>query len=268
MPAGARASADTNGARQGAVGLYARVSGPESVVAALPYCASVVDVEPPPAGKPYMGTTIKSLGETYPLPYVPGGDATASYGCPCYSSVRFDAIGQARPAPARPRPAQSASRPRQPAAAHGRAGPRPAPAPPSAVAPLSMGAGCVGGAACGRRSGCRRLRAVDMRHGPACGDGGRRAGQVLDAGLSHCSVAIDSGGVPLGYVPVVGNRFIAIEGRLPDIIAALSNVTYVPDPYFNTGLPGNEEWIEVSINDQVRHTRCSRQVWSRLRPAP
>ena len=130
MPAGARASADTNGARQGAVGLYARVSGPESVVAALPYCASVVDVEPPPAGKPYMGTTIKSLGETYPLPYVPGGDATASYGCPCYSSVRFDAIGQARPAPARPRPAQSASRPRQPAAAHGRAGPRPAPAPP------------------------------------------------------------------------------------------------------------------------------------------
>jgi hypothetical protein len=91
-----------------------------------------------------------------------------------------------------------------------------------------------------------------------------RAGavQALDPEMSHCSVPMDSGGVSLGSVPITGNRFIAIEGRLKDIIAALSNVTYVPDPYFNTDLPGNEEFIHVSIDDQVANhaTSCPNQA--------
>ena len=69
--------------------------------------------------------------------------------------------------------------------------------------------------------------------------------------MGHCSVPIDSGGAPLGSVPIIGNRFIAIEGRLRDVIAALSNVTYVPDPNFNTDLPFNEDFIHVSIDDQA-----------------
>jgi len=46
-----------------------------------------------------------------------------------------------------------------------------------------------------------------------------------------------------------GNRFISIEGVFDDINEALSFVTYLPDPHFNTRPVGREEFILFSVND-------------------
>lgn len=46
-----------------------------------------------------------------------------------------------------------------------------------------------------------------------------------------------------------GNKFISIEGTFNDINQALSFVTYLPDPNFNTRAFGNTEEIRFSVND-------------------
>ena len=46
-----------------------------------------------------------------------------------------------------------------------------------------------------------------------------------------------------------GNRFISIEGVFQDINEALSFVTYLPDPHFNTRSGGKREEIYFSVND-------------------
>jgi hypothetical protein len=46
-----------------------------------------------------------------------------------------------------------------------------------------------------------------------------------------------------------GSRFISIEDVFDDINEALSFVTYVPDPHFNTRSGANEEFIYFSVND-------------------
>jgi hypothetical protein len=77
---------------QGKVGLYARISGLTGIIAVAPYCGAVVDIEPPPLA--YQPPIITPLGITYPLPYVQESLYTSSYGCPCYSSLNFDPVGQ------------------------------------------------------------------------------------------------------------------------------------------------------------------------------
>ena len=50
-------------------------------------------------------------------------------------------------------------------------------------------------------------------------------------------------------VPLVGNREIVLEGSLRDIQQAISNVTYLPDPQFNTRVPGAADEIFMQVND-------------------
>ena len=69
----------------------------------------------------------------------------------------------------------------------------------------------------------------------------------------HCSEALFfNNEMPLASgesVPLVGNRFIALEGSLSDISEVLSNITYLPDPYFNTRIPGQSDEIIIEIDD-------------------
>ena len=71
---------------------------------------------------------------------------------------------------------------------------------------------------------------------------------------THCSEALFfNNEMPLSSgenVPLVGNRFIALEGSLRDITQVLSNITYLPDPYFNTRIPGNHDEIMIEVDDQ------------------
>ena len=46
-----------------------------------------------------------------------------------------------------------------------------------------------------------------------------------------------------------GNKFLSIEGVYDDINQALSEVTYLPDPHFNTRVAGRKEMITFQVND-------------------
>ena len=71
----------------------------------------------------------------------------------------------------------------------------------------------------------------------------------------HCSQAVyfnnkmplEAGGGE--SVPKIGNRFIALEGSLRDISQVLANITYLPDPHFNTRVPGNSDEIIIEVDD-------------------
>ena len=60
--------------------------------------------------------------------------------------------------------------------------------------------------------------------------------------FKHCSKSLlFNNRMPLERgqnVPLVGNRFIAFQGSLRDISQVLANITYLPDPQFNTRIPG------------------------------
>ena len=103
------------------MGLYARISGLSSTVAAAPFCAAIVDIAPPHLA--YDPPDITSLGITYPLPYVQEGLSTSSYGCPCYSSLRFNPVGEVPPPPPLPLCAAGPRIPRPAAEAAGPHGP-------------------------------------------------------------------------------------------------------------------------------------------------
>ncbi|EKX42955.1 hypothetical protein GUITHDRAFT_140819 [Guillardia theta CCMP2712] len=76
-------------------------------------------------------------------------------------------------------------------------------------------------------------------------------GASSSSSFSHCSSPITINGQSTQEsIPLIGNRFIAIKGRLRDVAYALSNLTYLPDPHFNTDVPGNSETITISVNDE------------------
>ena len=60
--------------------------------------------------------------------------------------------------------------------------------------------------------------------------------------FKHCSKSLlFNNRMPLERgqnVPLVGNRFIAFQGSLRDISQVLANITYLPDPQFDTRIPG------------------------------
>ena len=69
----------------------------------------------------------------------------------------------------------------------------------------------------------------------------------------HCSQALFfNNRMPLNSgesVPLVGNRIIVLEGSLRDMQQALGNITYLPDPHFNTRVPGNSDEIHILVDD-------------------
>ena len=71
--------------------------------------------------------------------------------------------------------------------------------------------------------------------------------------VSHCTNPIFfNNKMPLASgesVPLVGNRFIALEGTLADISQVIANITYLPDPYFNTRIPGVSDEIVIEVDD-------------------
>mmetsp|Transcript_8391 Transcript_8391/g.20427 ORF Transcript_8391/g.20427 Transcript_8391/m.20427 type:complete len:1605 (+) Transcript_8391:4337-9151(+) len=68
---------------------------------------------------------------------------------------------------------------------------------------------------------------------------------VLDPCYSDLSVADSKGSHCYGRICT---KFIALEGRFPDINAALSNVTYLSDPDFNT-FYGYSESLHIQVSD-------------------
>jgi len=68
---------------------------------------------------------------------------------------------------------------------------------------------------------------------------------VLDPCYSDMSVGDPNGAHCHGRICT---KFIALEGRFPDINAALSNVTYLSDPDFNT-FYGYSESLHIEVSD-------------------
>ena len=70
----------------------------------------------------------------------------------------------------------------------------------------------------------------------------------------HCSASIlFNKKMPLSSghqsLPLVGNRVIVCQGPLRMLTLAISNITYLPYPNYNTRVLGNSEEIVLEIND-------------------
>jgi hypothetical protein len=158
------------GHEQGNVGLYAQKRGPFSEMST---CGSLVKYEvnevPQPGGTTKKIETRKILSDRK-VPSVSISSSTKQWGCPCYSNVLFNNVGQSW----------------------------------------------------GEMSHCTKPLSFNRK-------------MPLLSGES---------------VPLVGNRFIALEGRLRFVSQAIANITYLPDPYFNTRNPGITDEIFIEVDDQ------------------
>ncbi len=76
------------------MGLYARVEGPTPGLLLEPYCASVVDIVP--GKKAYQPPIVSPPAVARVMPLVEETPSTSSFGCPCYSSLLFNEVGQVR----------------------------------------------------------------------------------------------------------------------------------------------------------------------------
>jgi hypothetical protein len=88
----------------------------------------------------------------------------------------------------------------------------------------------------------------------------------------HCSASIlFNQKMPLSTgqsLPLVGNRVIVLEGPLRMLTLAISNITYLPDPNYNTRVPGNSEEIVLEINDAGALGDSLKNAAGKLVPPP